>query len=93
VKVFLECESEGESLQLAVIRRSKTQQLLPDIPRRSLEFCPMQLLRSGSNILQVVDPAHITALAGRITLSGRGAACEAIFETTMDLQRAEMTFA
>ncbi|KAJ9092331.1 hypothetical protein QFC20_007411 [Naganishia adeliensis] len=92
VKVFLECDWDGESLALAVVRPRKTQQLIPEIPQGNLEFCPMQLLRNGSKVLQIVDSAHVTALAGRIALSGRSAACEAIFETTMDLQRAEMTF-
>jgi hypothetical protein len=80
--VFLDREWEGNRLRLAVVKPRKTRHLIPEIAKNQLEFCPMQLLRDNSNVLQVLDVEVLTSSADRIDLRNKvGGACEAIFET------------
>jgi hypothetical protein len=53
----------------------------------------MVLSTQRNQTLQVLDVEAITTVAGRIHLSEKPRRTEVIFETSLDLQRAEMTFA
>jgi hypothetical protein len=92
VTVFLKFEWEVETLQLAVIKPRAVTHFIPEIPRQNLEYCPMILARDNTRVLQILDVDFITAIAGRITLSGRSSRTEVIFETSMDSQRSDMSF-
>lgn len=91
--MFLECEWEGCDVRLAIVQPYKVSHFVSNIPRGTLEYCPMVLERKEGNILQAMDVNVLTALAGRVNHTGFAGRKQIIFETTVDSQRAEMNFA
>lgn len=77
---------------LAVIRPCRVTHCIPEISRGNVDFCPMLMAGDRSHLLQVMDADVITAIAGRINLSNMGRRMEVVFETSLDTQRAVMSF-
>jgi hypothetical protein len=92
VQLFLKGVWRDELVELAVIRPYQVSHFISDIPRGSLDFCPMLLSRNNPLSLQIAAPTVITAIAGRIVMTGRSRNTEVIFETSMDSQRPDMSF-
>lgn len=93
IKVFVDLRWEGETVRLAVVRPQHTINFIAEILRLSLQFCPMVVSTQKNHTLQIMNVRAITAVAGRIRLSEKPRRTEVIFETSLDLQRAEMSFA
>lgn len=85
--------NEGCDVRLAIVQPYKVSHFVSNIPRGTLEYCPMVLERKEGNILQAMDVNVLTALAGRVNHTGFAGRKQIIFETTVDSQRAEMNFA
>ncbi|KAJ9096477.1 hypothetical protein QFC21_005299 [Naganishia friedmannii] len=92
VQAFLKITWEGQTLQLAVIETNKVHHFIPEIRRGALDYCPMVLDKGSAGALQIIDVRVVTAVAARITLSGRPAQTEIIYETSLDLLRPDMSF-